>query len=186
MPDQSEEFRQRLLGMQQMSPALKDAYQNDLDALLHPPLTARTRWIGIVLLVELLVAAILIVRADLFYHVRGLWLVGHAALAIGFIWASVLIMRDLQKRHTSPRSVSAIASLLTATAGITTVVAMLIGIRHASDPKSMFDVFYVFVFYFACAIWALESRISTAQLSATEQSLRIECRLADIAERLQK
>lgn len=141
---------------------------------------------GAVLAVGLLVTVALIARADLYYHVRGLMLVGHMALAIGFLGASVLIFRDLQKRRHSRRSVFSIASLLTGTAGSITVVALILGLRAPSDPKSLFGAFYVFVFYFACAIWAVESRIASAELSAREQSLRIECRLADLAERLQK
>ena len=66
-------------------------------------------------------------------------------------------------------------------------MALIIGLRAPSDPKSLFGAFYVFVFYFACAIWALESRIASSELSdAAEQSLRIECRLADLAQRMQK
>lgn len=36
------------------------------------------------------------------------------------------------------------------------------------------------------AVWALESRIASAELTAREQSLRIEVRLADLAERLER
>jgi hypothetical protein len=169
-----------------MSPALRSAYQKELDDLLQPPLTTRSGMLGVVLAVGLLVIVALIVRADLFHHVRGLMLVGHMALAAGFLGASVLIFRDLGKRKHSRNSVLSIASLLTGTAGTLTVVALILGLRAPSDPKSLFSAFYVFVFYFACAIWAVESRIAAAELSAREQSLRIECRLADLTERLQK
>ena len=53
------------------------------------------------------------------------------------------------------------------------------------DPKSMFNAFFVFVFYVACIAWTLDSRIGAAELAAREQSLRLECRLADLAEKLQ-
>jgi hypothetical protein len=96
------------------------------------------------------------------------------------------MIRDLRKRKHSRRSVFSIAILLTTTAGTLTVVALILGLRAPSDPKSLFGAFYVFVFYFACAMWALESRIAAAELASREQSLRIECRLADLAERMQK
>jgi len=115
-----------------------------------------------------------------------LMLIGHLTLAVGFLAAAGMIFRDLQKRKHSKRSVWSIASLLTGTAGTLTVVALLLGMRSPSDPKSLFSAFYAFVFYFACAIWALESRIATSELVAREHSLRLECRLADIAERLGK
>ncbi len=169
-----------------MSPSLRDAYQKEVDTLLRPPMTKRSGLLGSVLAVGLLVTTALIVRADLVYHVRGLMLAGHAALAAGFLAASFLIIRDLRKWKHSRRSVFSIASLLTAAAGTITVVALILGLSAPSDPKSLFGAFYVFVFYFACAIWAVESRIAAAELTAREQSLRIECRLADLAERLQK
>lgn len=186
MTDPSNQLRQGLLNVQEMSPTLRDAYQKELSALLQPPLTRRAGIIGGVLAAGLLVTVVLIVRADVLHHVRGLMLVGHIALALGFLAAAALILRDLQKRKHSQRSVWSIASLLTGTAGTLTVVALILGLRSPSDPKSLFSAFYVFVFYFACAIWALESRVRMSELSAREHSLRIECRLADIAERLTK
>lgn len=186
MPDPSETFRQQLLSAQQVSPEFREAYRRELDAMLHPPLTARTGLVGTLLLVGLLVTTGLIVRADFHYHVHGLMLAAHLALAAAFVWASVLILRDLQKRKHSPKSVSSIAHVLYVAAGTITVIALLLGLRTPSDPKSMFGAFYVFVFYFACAVWGLESRIADGELSAREQSLRIECRLADLAEHLRK
>jgi len=154
--------------------------------MIRPPMTKRAGLLGSVLAVGLLVTTALIARADLLYHVRGLMLVGHVALAAGLVAAAFLIIRDLRNWRHSRRSVFSIASLLTGAAGTLTVVALILGLRAPSDPKSLFGAFYVFVFYFACAIWAVESRIAAAELSAREQSLRIECRLADLAERMQK
>jgi hypothetical protein len=42
----------------------------------------------------------------------------------------------------------------------------------------------VFVFYFTCAAWVTTNRIAAAELAAREQMLRIECRLADLTDRL--
>jgi hypothetical protein len=154
--------------------------------MLQPSLTKRAGLVGTALLVGLLLTTALIVRADFVYHVTGLTLVAHAALAAAFVWASVLIICDLRKRKHTQKSVYSIAMVLTWAAGTMTVIALLLGLSHSSEPKTLFDVFYVFVFYFACAMWGLETRITAAELAAREQSLRIECRLADIAERLQE
>ena len=184
MTSPSSEFREKLLGVQEISPALRDSYRQEVDAMLRPPLTKRARMIGIVLLVLLLGCTVLIARADLVYHVRGLMLVGHIALAAGFVGASLYILRDLRRRKHTQASVRSIAGILTISAGTITVMALMLGLRSPSDPRSLFNVFYVFVFYFACAVWGLDSRIASAELSAREQALRIEYRLADLAERL--
>lgn len=184
MTSPSNEFREKLLHLQEMSPLLREAYRREVDAMTQPRLTKRAAAIGMGLLVLLLGCTVLIARADLVYHVRGLMLAGHLALAAGFIGASVYIIRDLRKQRHSAASVRSVAGVLTISAGTITVGALILGLRAPSDPKSVFGAFYVFVFYFACAMWALETRIASAELAAREQSLRIECRLADLAERL--
>lgn len=186
MTDRSNQFREKLLNLQEISPSLRDAYREELHAMMRPRLTKRAATIGSVLLLLLLGCTALIVRADVVYHVRGFWLAGHIALAAGFVCASLYILRDLRSFRQSRNSIRAISGVLTAAAGTITVAALLIGLRAPADPKSLFSAFYVFVFYFACAVWALESRISSAELTAREQSLRIEYRLADLAERLEK
>ena len=186
MSQQNESFRDQLLGAQKMSPDLEAAYRKELDAMLHPPMTARSAAPGIVLLITLLTCTALIARTAFVPPVGPLLLTGYAILAIAFFWSSVLILRSLRTRRHSHQSVSSIAGALTAAAGVITVVALLMGLRNPSDPKSLFGAFYVFVFYFACAIWALENRIKSAELSSREQSLRIEYRLAELSEHLAK
>jgi hypothetical protein len=146
----------------------------------------RKAFVGSALAIGLLALTALIIRADVVHRVHGLMLVGHLVLGVGFLIAAGLIIRDLRRRTHSARSVYSIAMVLTWVAGALTVVALVLGLRAPSDPKSIFDAFYVFVFYFACAIWGLESRVANAELSAREQSLRIECRLADMAQRINK
>jgi hypothetical protein len=186
MPDQTPDLRQRLLNIQEVSPPLRSAYEQELDKLLQPSITRRSGALGTILAMGLLVTVALIIRADVYHSVHGLMLAGHLTLVAGFVAAAMLIFRDLYRRKHSRGSVLSVASLLTGTAGALTVVALILGLRAPSDPKSLFGAFYVFVFYFACAIWAIESRIAAAELANREQSLRIECRLADLAERIQK
>ena len=186
MPDPASDFREKLLGLQEVSPAMRDSYRKELDEMLRPPLRPRAALLGMALLILLLGCTALIVRADIVYHVRGLWLAGHVALGVAFVGASGLIVRELRRRRHSQKSVASISGILTIAAGTLTVVALLIGLRSPSDPKSLFSAFYAFVFYFACAIWSIENRIASAELASREQSLRVEYRLADLAERLEK
>ncbi len=182
----TEEFRKQLLNTQEMSPTLREAYRKELDAMLQPPMTAKSALPGIALLIMLLVCTGLIVRAMLFHPIAGMLLGMYIVLAAGSLAASAFVIRDLLKRKHSRNSVSSVAGLLTAAAGTMTVLVLLLGLRSASDPKSLFGAFYVFIFYFSCAVWSLQARIAAAELTSREQSLRIEYRLADLAERLQK
>jgi hypothetical protein len=184
MIDKLTEFRDRLFESQEMSPAPRASYQDELDRMLNPKLTSRSAVVGSVLLVLLLVCTLGIVRNMFVYEPGPLTLLGWAVLAATFTYASFLIIRDLWLRKHSPKSAFSIAHALTFAAGTITVVALLIGLQKPSDPASTFNALYVFVFYVACVEWSTQSRIAAAELAAREQMLRIEYRLAEIAARL--
>ena len=113
MTEPSTEFRNQLLNVERISPELREGYRRELDAMLHPPLTARSGAIGIVLLTLLVICIGLIVRADLVYRVQTWMLVAHIALAVGFAFAAMLILRDLRKWKHSPKNLSEAGAVLT-------------------------------------------------------------------------
>jgi hypothetical protein len=184
MHNQANEFRQRLLNDQEMSPALRASYEEELDHILRPKLTPRLKLIGVSLLVPLVVCTLALVRNMIMIEARPLTLVSWAILAAAFSYSSYLILRDLRQKKHSPKSVSSIAQALYFAAASITVVALLIGLQKPADPASTFNAFFLFVFYVACLAWTIETRIAAAELSAREQMLRIEYRLADLAEKL--
>jgi hypothetical protein len=186
MNDEANKLRERLLDSQSADAGLRESYERELQTLLNPELTLRTALPGIVLLVLLVGCAAGIIWASFFYRPAPLLLAGWSMLAVAFLAASYYIVRDLRRRTHSPKSAYSVAGILTMASGTLTVVALLLGLHNSSDPKSLFGAFYVFVFYFACATWSLDSRIAAAELSSKEQSLRIEHRLAEIAERLEE
>ena len=186
MSEEGNEFRDRLLGAQKMSTDLERAYRKEVDEMVHPPMTAKSALPGVVLMVILVGCAALIARAVILHPVGKLLTVGYVVMGLAFVWAAMLILRDLLRRRHSQKSTGSVAGALTAAAGTVTVIALLIGLNNPSDPKSLFGAFYVFVFYFACVMWAIENRIKSAELAAREQGLRIEYRLADLAERMGK
>ena len=154
--------------------------------MTSPALTPRRVAIGVALLALLVACTAGLVRAMFVHSVGTLTLIGWVVLAGAFAYASALIVRDLWRGKHSHKSVHSISGALTGAAGTITVVALMLGLGNASDPKSMFNAFYVFVFYFACVTWSLENRITSAELASKEQMLRLECRLADLVERLGK
>jgi hypothetical protein len=107
-------------------------------------------------------------------------------LGATFATAAWLIGRDLWRGTHSPKSAFAIGHILTFAAGSITAVSLVIGLAAPDKPASMFHAFFLFVFYFACSEWTVQNRIAAAELAAREQMLRIECRLADLSERLGK
>jgi hypothetical protein len=184
MSDKSNELRDQLLNVQEMNPALREAYRKELDSMLHPPMTVRSGLLGVILLAVLLPIPFLLGRTALLHPVGPLTLTAYAAFGAACLWGSLVILRDIRRKRHSRNSTISIANALTSAAGIMTVAVLLIGLKNPGNPKSLFDLFYLFVFYFACSMWNLDSRIQATELSAREQSLRLECRLADLADRL--
>jgi len=185
MSDKSAEFRQKLFSAQEMSPALRASYEDELERMTNPKLSTQSWLVGLLLLVVFLVCAIGSLRNMFVFKWDLLSLSGAAVLTAAFFYASYLILRDMRVGKRSSKSETSIAQSLTGAAGCITVVNLLIGLQKPSDPASTFNALFVFVFYVACLTWSLERRISGAELAAREQSLRIECRLVDIAQRLE-
>jgi hypothetical protein len=184
MNTQSNDFLQKLYNSEQLSPAMRASYQAELDAIVQPPMTRSRAWTGVALLVVLAVCTIALVRNMFVYDPEPLTLLGWGVLVVAFSWVSILIVRDLWRQKHSPKAGRSIThALMTSAAGIT-VVSLLIGLNAPNEPASMFNAFFVFVWYFACVTLALDNRIAAAELAAREQMLRIEYRLADLAERL--
>jgi hypothetical protein len=185
MSEKSTRFIEKLTSAQDISPALRASYQAEMQSMLEPKLTAQPAVVGGAMLVALLTCTVLIVRNMFLYEADALTLVSWVVLAAAFAAAAWLIGRDLWRGKHSPKSAYSIGHILTFAAGAITVVSLLMGLSKPADPASMFNAFFVFVFYFACSEWAIQNRIAAAELAAREQMLRIECRLEDLAEKVQ-
>jgi uncharacterized membrane protein len=180
------DFLKNLLNSEQLSPAMRASYKAELDAMANQPLTRGRTWTGVLLLVVFSVCAVAIVRNMFVYSPGPMILLAWGILAAAFTWVSVVIVRDLWRQKHSPKSAYSVGHILMVAAGAITVVSLMMGLNEADKAAAMFNAFFVFVWYFACTTLALDNRIAAAELAAKEQMLRIEYRLADLAERLQK
>jgi hypothetical protein len=184
MTHKSTDFLERLSRAEEISPALRASYQAEMDAMLQPKLSARRALPGIGLLVVFVIGTAALVRNMFVYNEPPLVFAAWATLAIAFSAAAFYIGRDLWRGKHSPKSAFSISWILTFAAGSMTAASLVMGLSAPPDPSSMFNAFFLFVFYFACSEWSMHNRIAAAELAAREQMLRIECRLADLAERL--
>jgi hypothetical protein len=184
MNDKSSEFIQRLTSAQEISPAMRASYKAELETMLEPKITKRQALLGIAMVAGMVVTTGLLVRNMFIYDEKPLVYLSWATLAVAFSVAAWLIGRDLWRGKRSAKSAYSIVHVLTFAAGTMTTATLLIGLFAPDKPESMFNAFFLFVFYFACSESALHTRIAATELAAREQMLRIECRLADLSERL--
>jgi hypothetical protein len=186
MNDKSGQFIQRLTRAEELSPALRASYQAEMNAMLEPKLKSGQKLMGILLLIGLAVGVGGVVRNLFVVTARPIVIAEWLVLAATFSVGAWVVGRDLWRGKSSPKSEYSIPYVLRFAAAAITVMTLLAGVGAPDKAAAMFGSFYVFIFYFACSEWAVHSRIAAAELAAREQMLRIECRLADLSERLGK
>jgi hypothetical protein len=185
METKAPDFRERLIGAQEMTPALREEFRRELDAVLYQRMTPRKRietWMWIV--------AMLVLGGwcayGLFKHhdpVTRIILPAFILFAIAHI---IWLARALRRGGFAWRSNFKLLELWTGIAGIVLTVALFRGLRNPADPASTFGLLFTFIFYVCCAGMSLQNQIKSLGLSNREHLLRIESRLADLAERLGK
>lgn len=184
MPNEPTDFRQRLFDSQEMTPSLRDAYRQELDGILHQTHTPRSRIGGITLLVICLAIVIGEIRALLVYPGGPSFWIGALTMLVACAVVAAWVARDLWRGKSLRKDAFKVSEIFYGAASILVLVQCFRGLRAPSDPASTFGILFVFIFLFVCATWGLANRIAAAELSAREQSLRLECRLADLADRL--
>jgi hypothetical protein len=189
MPDEirnDSDFREKLFSAQEMSPILRDTYRRELDAIVHETPTARSRLFAIILLVICLGVVAGEIRAMIIYRGHPAFYLGAATMLIACATVAFWIVRDLFRAKVPRKGVYRVSEMFYGAAWILVVVQLLRGLSAPSDPASTFGVLFVFTFAAVCTNWSFANRITAAELASKEQLLRLECRLADLAEHLRK
>ena len=178
-------FRERLFDAERMNPSMRDAYRAELDRLTHETHTPRSRATAITFLVICIGVVLGEVWALSHYRSQGAtFYIGAITMLVVCATAAVWLMRDLSRGRSVRRQSFRVADMFYGAAGILTVVTLMHGLAKASDPASTFNAFYVYVFLAVCAHWAIGNRIAAATIETREHLLRVESRLADLADRL--
>jgi hypothetical protein len=184
MSNNPKSFREQLLESQPVTPALRNTYEKELDAILHEAPSRKNRILALVLLAITLavvageVRVLLVHKGDFTFYVAAVTMLVVCAVV------AAMIIRDLRKAKVPKKAAHQVSELFYGAASILTVTSLLHGLSAHNNPASTFDALFVFVFLFVCAVWSLANRISASEMTMKEQLLRLECRLADMSERL--
>ena len=187
MATEPADFRERLLDAQQTTPALREEYRRQLHALLHHTLTPRGRlltWAG---LVASVVAAALCVRSLVIHHAKPdvkVLLPSYAAIFfLTAAWLGRVLWKGGFARRTSYAVVEWLGSIFV---GVYVTVTLLRGMQHPSDPSSAYWAIWALMLMTVGFAWGTGNRIAAATLETREHLLRLESRVADLAERISK
>lgn len=184
MSTETPHFRDRLLDAQQMTPGLREEYRRELNSILVHRLTPRTRlmaWGGVF---AALAAAALCAQAMIRYPQS--WIVNGTFSAV-LLMAALWLGRVLWQGGFARRELFAVIEGLGGTAaGAFLLVVLFRGMNAPSDPDSIFGGIMAILLVMVGFAWGTGNRIAAAKLETREHLLRIESRLADLAERLIK
>jgi hypothetical protein len=184
MPEQVEDFREKLLGTQEMTPTLREGYQRELDAILQEKPTLRGRLAAGTLMVICVAVVIAEVRAMIVHRGSPSFYIAGATMLAACATVAYWIARDLMRGKVPRKHVFQVSELFFGVSWLLVVVQLMKGLSAKGDPASTYDVLFLMSFAAVCTAWSLANRITAAELSAKEQALRLECRLADLAGRL--
>lgn len=184
MTHEDSSFRNQLIGAQSMTASLRQEYQKELDALLHHRLTPWTRlltWGG---MIAAIVTAVLCGRAMIRYpqsaFVNGTF-VAVALMTAG--WFGRVIRQGSFERRASFVVVERFGGIATAAFVLSTLFR---GMHSPSDPGSIFGGIMAVMLTMVGFAWGTGNRIAAANMEVREHLLRVESRLADLAERVEK
>jgi hypothetical protein len=184
MSNKPTSFREQLFENEEMTPSLRDAYRKELDTLLFDTLTSRKRLPSLLFLLIMIVGAVGEVWTMIVHPGDARFYVAAMTMLVAFAFGGAWIVRDLWRGKSSRKASYKFADIFYGAAGLLTTVQLMHGMFAPNDPRSTFGAFFMFVFLFVCGAWSLRDRIAAAELSAREHMLRVECRLAELAERV--
>lgn len=184
MQNKPSAFRDKLLDAQQVTSTLREDYRKELDSLLNHRLTPQTRlatWGG---LIVALVFTALCIRSLISPQANNGSMVVAAAVGVVSIMISLWFVRGLRQggfaRRTSFAVTECLGSIVVGAVVVTTLIG---GMSAPSDPASTFWAIWGLMILIVGFAWSTGNRISAATLESREHMLRLESRLADLAER---
>jgi len=179
-------FRDRLLDAQPMTPALRNEYRKELDDLLNHKLTPRSRWLAIGGLVVSLGFAIACVASLIVHHAKpGVTKVVLPAYAAIFLATAGWLVTVLRRGGFARRASFVVVEWLGGTmVGVYVAAVLLSGMRSQADPASTYGAVWAVMFMMVGFAWSTGNRIAASTLETREHLLRLESRLADLAERV--
>jgi amino acid transporter len=187
MAEQPTDFREQLLDAQPISPALRDEYRKALADLRHHKLTPRTRLITWLMFLGCAVGGIICAVATWVHRANIDSLITLPVFTGVSIAAAVWLGRVLRAGQYEHRaSFTVIERLGGLASGVFVAVVLFRGMNHPAEPTSIFGAIMAVMLVMVGFAWGTGNRIAAATLETREHLLRLESRLADLAERLPK
>jgi hypothetical protein len=184
MTGQSErELRDKLVNLEPLHAARQTQFQHEVEAMFDPKMSVRERWYWIASVTGSVLFVVMAIWQVLFVPMamvpKLIWLV-FGILNVGMI---VFVARSLGRGSMNVRHQFALGKI---SVGVTLLIVLSVianAVAHPSSENLAWALFAVTWLILATSI-LVHNRIIASDLNHKEQSLRLEYRLAELAERL--
>lgn len=182
-------FSDRLISVEQTSPAFQERYEREVKAMLEKTLNPIQRFMfGF--------TAVICAGFAVFFAYIGLVTARELPVLIragfglgvlfGVIWAIIagkIAKTGKMNRRTQPNALNGMAWAFVV---IMQTIYLMIGGQHPDRTVSVFMVVSGLTFLLGGAVFMIANRIEQSELNTREKLLGLELRLADIAEKMEK
>lgn len=183
-----EQFRDRLVGSDRITPPLREQYEREVRMLLEKKLTAPRKWGMIAVMVMLIAQAAFFFYAVFF--LKELPLLGKIGFGVGILFAAsffILLARIIRRGSINVRTDSnTYTGMIWVFMVIMITLFMLVAGRIPDPARGMSLVLNGLVFLIFGVVFLLQNTINQAQLNTREKLLEVEMRLAELREAIEK
>lgn len=185
----NDNFSDRLLSLEETTPAYREKYEREVEAMLEKRLNPVQRFMFVFTTVLALAMVVFFAYAALVL-LRELPLVIRASFGIGAVFAAawaVLSIRILRAGQMNVRAhPNAMTGMTWGFIVILMVIMMLVTGKHPQAVLSVYMLLNALVFFIGGVAFLLANRIDQSELNMKERLLSLELRLAEMAEKLEQ
>ena len=177
------EFRQRLLELEPLSSERNEAIQQEIQAMFEPQMSRWEKVYWGASVVGFALNAVCCIVVGLFAPgeptMKAVWVI----LGVGNAVAAAFVLRRMRKGRMNLQQQFSAGKAAVGVAMFVAVLILINAINHPSLQNLAWGLFGVLGLVLAAAI-AIHNRILAAELNGKEQSLQLQYRLAELAEKL--
>ena len=177
------DFRQRLIELEPLSSARNEALQKEIEAMFEPQMSRWEKMYWGTSVVGFALNAVCSIVIGLFAPAEPTMKTAWLILGIGNAVAAVFVRRRMRKGSMNLQQQFAAGKAAVGVAMFIAVLILINAINRPSLQNLAWGLFGVLGLVLAAAI-AIHNRVLAAELSGKEQSLQLQYRLAELAEKL--
>lgn len=181
----TESFRDRLLSTEPLAPELQSTFDREIEAIMNPKLTRIQRWYYVVFLVALGVVGVTAAIMAAVFRADPLAVGAGILVAVGALLAAAFVIHVL-RRGAEDFTIQVYAGKTLPGFALAVACGLLFYSTEIADSPHLLWPALGVLFFLLTSFINLYNRIVAAERTNQEYLLRLEYRLAEMAERMAK